>query len=229
MRRAESHAGFTLVETLVATIIGAFIALVAVGALRAVTAGRTLVYSNIDAADELRYAVEMLRTDLENMSRDNTVLGRRFVGTHAETDINNMTSLRMRIISGVNARAGQPEGDVYEVEYFVGGTKNAPTLMRRLCPIKGNEEDNLTRGGMLTTIARNIAGFEVRYFDGMEWHMEWPAERNRPPHMVEATLAAVETDDRGRATTTHRVLTSAFWRMPPLSGQASESREGAGR
>lgn len=222
MRYAARQRGFTLLEVLIASIMGSFIALVAVGALRAVTAGRTLVYRNIAAADELRYAIELLRSDFENVYRDSAAEGRRFVGSFAETDRDMVTSLRMRIISGAGARPRQPEGDVYEVEYYLAGTEETPTLMRRVCPIVGNETDELTQGGMLTAIAQNIVQFDVRYYDGTEWQIEWPLERNALPEMVEATLTVLETNERGRQIPATRSLVAAFPRMPGSAEQAAQ-------
>ncbi len=48
--------GFTLVEIMVASIIGAFIAVVAVGTLRAVSDGSQMVNATIDRAAEVRFA-----------------------------------------------------------------------------------------------------------------------------------------------------------------------------
>ncbi|MBE0536054.1 MAG: prepilin-type N-terminal cleavage/methylation domain-containing protein [Phycisphaerae bacterium] len=229
MKRLAAKRGFTLLEVLIASIIASFIALVAVGALRAVTAGRTLVYRNIAAADELRYAIELLRSDLENVYRDSAAEGQRFVGSFAEMDRDMVTSLRMRIISRVGVRPQQPEGDVCEVEYYLAGSEEAPALMRRVCPIVGNENDELTQGGMLTPIAQNIVGFEVRYFDGAEWLFEWPLERNAFPEMVEITVTAVEIDESGRRSPAVRSLMATFPRMPGSSEaaarQATEAAE----
>ena len=230
MKHAASPRGFTLLEVLLASIIGAFIALVAVGALRAVTAGRTLVYRNIAAADELRYALEQIRTDLENIYRDTDSANFRFVGGYIESADDLVTSLRMRIISNAPARRQQPESDVYEVEYFLASPEDladpeaAPSLMRRLCPIVGNEIDELTQGGMLTAIAKNIVAFEVRYFDGLEWLPEWPLERNAFPQMVEVILPVIESDQHGRQIPTTRTMLATFPRLPGSAQQAAAQR-----
>lgn len=223
MIHRPAHQGFTLLELLIASIIGSFIALVAVGALRAVTAGRTLVYRNIAAADEIRFAVELLRNDFENMVRDDTAQS-RIVGSFAEQNQDMVTSLKMRIISGAPARPQQPESDIYEVEYFLGGSDEQSMLMRRLCPIVGHENTELTRGGILTAIAQNIVAFEVRYFDGAEWQIEWPAEQNLLPQIVEATLTAVEIDQHGLAIPITRSIMAAFPRMPGATRQAEAAQ-----
>ena len=66
----SSHKAFTLIEMLVASVIGAFIAIVAVSSLKAVTSARETVDDGIAVSDELRFATDMIRKDLCNIYRD---------------------------------------------------------------------------------------------------------------------------------------------------------------
>ena len=206
--------GFTLLEVMVASVIGAFIALVSVGALRAVTAGRAMVNTNIDAADELRYAVELIRSDLANVYRDSSADAMKFVGAFAESDENMTTSLTMRIVSLANARRSEPEGDIHEVHYYLREDEDKSVLMRRIYPLVGTEVEEELPGGVLTAIAENIVGFELMYFDGEEWVPEWPAELNRLPEMVEIVLATVEEKQGRQGSLVARRILASFPRLP---------------
>ena len=217
MKSSADKKGFTLLEVMVASVIGAFIAMVSVGALRAVTAGQAMVNTNIAAADELRYAVELIRSDLANVYRDGSADAMKFVGTFAETDDNMMTSLTMRIVSIANTRRSQPEGDIHEVQYYLAKSEEKSLLMRRLYPVVGTEAEEELPGGVLTTIAENIAGFELMYFNGEEWVSEWPAELNSLPQMVEIVLATVEEKQGRQGSLVARKILAAF---PRLSQQA---------
>ena len=186
--------GFTLLEVLVAAVIGVFIALVAVGSLRAVTKAKEQVNSNIAVSDEIRFAARMLSEDLANLYRDSDIESIKLEGTIEASTDNPITSLTMYTICARKARLDQPEGDIYEVQYYLLSEADRSSLMRRVCPVVGIEEDELTQGGMLTTIAENIAGFEVRYYDGYDWSGEWSLETEGAlPELLEVTLVGSES------------------------------------
>ncbi|MCD6392955.1 MAG: prepilin-type N-terminal cleavage/methylation domain-containing protein, partial [Planctomycetes bacterium] len=226
MKSSSDKKGFTLLEVMVASVIGAFIALVSVGALRAVTAGRTMVNTNIAAADELRYAVELIRSDLANVYRDGSADAMKFVGTFADTDDNMMTSLTMRIVSIANTRRSEPEGDIHEVQYYLAESEDKSVLMRRLYPIVGTEAEEELPGGVLTAIAENIVGFELMYFDGEEWIPEWPAELNSLPQMVEIVLATAEEKQGRQGSLVARKILAAFPRLPEQAQGTGTSGQG---
>ncbi len=226
MKSRADKKGFTLLEVMVASVIGAFIALVSVGALRAVTAGQAMVNTNIAAADELRYAVELIRSDLANVYRDGSANAMKFVGAFAESDENMITSLTMRIVSLANARRNEPEGDIHEVHYYLMEGEDKSFLMRRIYPLVGTETEEELPGGVLTAIAENIVGFELMYFDGEEWVPEWPAELNRLPEMVEIVLATVEEKQGRQGNLVARRILASFPRLPQQAQSADTSGQG---
>jgi hypothetical protein len=90
-------------------------------------------------------------------------------------------------INRTKARALEPEGDMYEVEYYLLKNEDGSFLMRRLWP---NPSDEFESGGILTTIAENIVLFQVRYFDGEEWYDQWLEDMETQPQMIEVIIAA---------------------------------------
>ncbi len=193
--KVKNRKAFTLMEILISSVIATFISMVAIGALRSVAGARERVEQNIIVADELRFASDMIRSDLENVYRDEKKEDMKFIGTISESDDEPPVSMIMNIVSNTKARAGSIEGDVYEVQYFVVTEDEKSVLMRRYCPVIGIEDDELTTGGMLAPIAENIIGFDLMYFDGEEWLPEWPDEEEFLPGMVEVTLSAAAPDD----------------------------------
>jgi len=192
MEMYPKRTGFTLVEVLVASTIGVFIALVAVGALRAITASSGMVDRNINAAAEVRFAAQMIARDLENFYKDDNIENTKFIGTVEDLEGGNYTSyLIFYTLGRVKARADQPEGDLYEVEYYLMQEGETMSLMRRLWP---NPSEELEPGGILTVIAENIATFNVQYFDGEEWSEEWPEEMQALPDLVSISIAARQSD-----------------------------------
>ena len=183
------RSGFTLVEVLVATTIGAFIALVAVATLKAVTASAEIVDSSVSTAAELRFASRTISRDLVNMYRPKNKNDTRIFGLAEDAGGANNSYMVFYAMSRTKARRQEPEGDVYEVEYYLLAEEERSVLMRRFWPNPTKDEE-VEPGGILTEIAENIDVFEVRYFDGEEWSYEWPEDMEILPLLIEVSLVA---------------------------------------
>jgi general secretion pathway protein J len=181
--------GFTLVEVLVASTIGAFLALVAVSTLRVVSTSAEMVDSNVATAAEVRFAARTIATDLVNLYRDTEQRNMKFVGIIEESGEIPVCCLTFYTVGRTKARIDQPEGDIYEVEYLLLRDEERSALTKRLWP---NPNEELEPGGVLSVIAENIDVFQVRYFDGEQWQDEWPEEMRSLPELVEVVIAAAE-------------------------------------
>jgi len=188
----STNKGFTLVEVLVASTISAFIMLVAVGTLRAITASAEMVENNISAAAEVRFASGMIATDLVNIYRDKNKENTKFIGLTEQSQQGNISYLVFYTVNRAKARIDQPEGDVYEVEYYLLKDEEKSVLMRRLWP-NPDQEETVPRG-ILTILAENIDAFEVRYFDGEDWSDEWPEEMEVLPQLIEVNIVAKQQE-----------------------------------
>jgi general secretion pathway protein J len=187
MKMFSKKSGFTLVEVTVASTIGAFVALVAVGSLKAVITSNEMVEENVNAASEVRFASNMIKRDLINIYRDVNPENMKLVGMVDEYGEYSTKYLIFYTLGRTNARAGEPEGDVYEVEYYLNKTENGSFLMRRIWP---NPNEEYEPGGILTAIAEDIDIFELRYYDGEEWAEEWPEDIVTLPQLIEVTIVA---------------------------------------
>lgn len=199
--RTMDNRGFTLAEVLIASTISAFIAIAAVGALKALTDSTQVVCRATETAGEVRFAATMIAADLGNLYRDPDPKSMKLVGTSEESIAGGPTMLTFYAAGSTKARAGQPEGDVYEVEYLLArndSSEPAPgqaeeeaqrfVLFRRLWP---NPDKERNPGGILTPIAENIDRLEMRFFDGKQWVTQWPEELQSIPELVEITLATL--------------------------------------
>jgi general secretion pathway protein J len=199
--------GFTLAEVLVASTISGFVALIAVGALNAIAGSAQTVNRMTETTSEIRFAARMIARDLANLYRDpNPVQNMKLVGSSQGGAEGGPPYLTFYTSGRAKARANQPEGDVYEVEYFLGTRAPSPeqqkakpaelsgeatVLFRRLWP---NPDKDRTPGGVLTPIAENIGVFQVRFYDGKQWADEWTEEMQSLPELVEVTLATLPPD-----------------------------------
>jgi prepilin-type N-terminal cleavage/methylation domain-containing protein len=84
--RRTDNRGFTLAEVLIASTMSAFIALAAVGALKAVTDSTQLVDRATETAGEVRFAARMIQADLTNLYRDPDPKAMKLVGASQESD-----------------------------------------------------------------------------------------------------------------------------------------------
>ncbi|MBN1361277.1 MAG: prepilin-type N-terminal cleavage/methylation domain-containing protein [Sedimentisphaerales bacterium] len=227
MSARRKTAGFTLAEVLVASTISAFVTLVAVGALKAVSDSAQVVDRTSETSAELRFAARLMARDLANLYRDRDRRSMRLVGaSQLADDAEQPAFLRFYVLGRTKARIGQPEGDVYEVEYLLRRNEQMDlteeaipsTLYRRLWPNPDREREP---GGVLTPIAENIDVFLLRFFDGKQWTTEWPEQLQAIPALIEVTLATLP---EGRSIPAVETFTVNFARLATEAGAgAAES------
>lgn len=218
--------GFTLVEILLATAIGAVVAVVAVSSLQMIVHGREKALGYSELNDKARYASETMRNDLRNLYRDtekSSLLECQFV----EGDESGFPHLRFYSVSMVKARTLEPESDVYEVHYFVKSDEETgkQILMRRYCPaVAGVEVDEENSpGGILMPLLVGVSDFRVRLFDGNQWQEQWVVEDGSLPVLVEIGVGCY---DEKVKKTLNRNFTVSFFRNSNVSqNQLSDEDE----
>ena len=175
-----------MVEILVASTIGTFISLIAVGTLHSIITASDMVKKNIDASTEVRFAANLLARDLANYYNIDDFNDTEFIGTDENYSDYETADLIFYTVNKAKARIYEPEGDIYEVEYYLEPDDNGTlSLRRRVWPNPNYEFDP---GGILTTIAENIEYFEVSYYDGEDWYADWPEDMEGPPDLVEVSI-----------------------------------------
>jgi len=174
--------GFTLVEVLAATLIGALVVIVALVALRNVAKTRERVerYSELNANG--RYARGRFRDDLANVYRGG--MGQmRFEGTKKGGN----SRLVFYAACDAVGRRSEETADVCELEYALTTSRTSGrSFLGRRCGLVRNLEDG-NRAGMLTQIAEHVRELELAYFNGTVWLQEW-APSQRLPSMVRVGL-----------------------------------------
>ncbi len=230
--RSHLIGGFTLAEVLVASTISAFVALVAVGALKTVSDAAQTVGQTAETNGEISFAARLLAHDLANLYRDADARSMRLVGASQGSEGSPTAFLRFYMVGRAAARVGQPEGDVYEVEYMLADASTPEAvadrepggsmLLRRLWP---NPDIESQPGGTLVPIAEHIDVFQMRFYDGQEWTDEWPEEMESIPQLIEVTLAILGEEG---STPTVETFTVNFPRMAQPSQQTSGAPNGQG-
>lgn len=217
MKRNCRQSGFTLVEVIAACALGSFVALVAVGTLHAVAAGREKFEQNSTAAAEVGFAADMLRKDLSNIYRDSNAENIKFVASIKQTEYGAATDLTFYTVNRSKARSDAPEGDVYEVQYTIIAGDDGPVLVRRLWPYPVKDVEP---GGVVVKIAENISVFGVRYLSDKQWEDEWPEEMESVPELVEVTVAAAVGEG-------NRLISENFYVNFPRAAEVESGARGA--
>jgi type II secretion system protein J len=190
------YLGFTVVEVLVATSLGAFGALVAIASMKGASTTVRLVQDNSDRAIELRFAARRLAMDLTNIVRDTDPnyfrleVGTEDSGAGSQSYLTFWTTLHQKV------RQGQPEGDVYEVSYYIADKGDGQVFCRRVWPHPDRQVSE--PGGVVTVLSDQIALLRVLCYDGERWLDQWSDSAQELPHMIEVTLAT-KADTGGMA------------------------------
>ena len=183
--RRRSRRGFTLAEVLAATTIGGFVALVAVGSLKTTSSSASAVQDRSDRAADLRFVARQVAMDLANVYRDAEPNQMKLVGGLESSGFSEQSYMTFWTIHHDKVRDGQPEGDLYEVEYYVTHKDERALLMRRAWP---HPMRDVEPGGVLTVLSDQVDLLSVQYFDGQKWAGEWPETAQQLPLMVEVRL-----------------------------------------
>lgn len=211
-RRCQS--GFTLVELIVATTLTVMVTGSTVAILRSASAAKRRADIQLDAQQQARAAAQAIATALANAERypgKDTI----FEGLDDFIDEIPVDRIRLSTISRKTIRAGQPESDVKQCEFFLVQPPEKPlyVLMRRTDPTRNEEPDE---GGVLEVIAENVVGLNFRYHDGIDWRDDWPRRSTRPL-AVRIELAVATKTDPPKIWTTSRIVTFPHHKPPDQS------------
>jgi prepilin-type N-terminal cleavage/methylation domain-containing protein len=184
--------GFTLVELLLAIMVGSMVAVTGLWTFRSVTQDRAMLQYYSDMAAEGRFALNQMRADLANFYRSDVAERMWLAGTDGRTRIES-NRLSLRVVSDRAECRGEHEGDVYEVEYSikVGTAQEGYLLLRRCTQPVGPVESGAAHASTLLT--RHVRQLHFSYFDGREWHDEWDSKTASLPRMVRISLELGET------------------------------------
>ena len=185
--------GFTLVEVLAATLLGALVALAAGAALQTVTKSREKADAYSELSGNGRYALGRIRDDLANVYRGTKSEPMYFVGTTQSTSGDRSDRLLFHAVVHEKQHGRETVGDMYELEYGLSKSDltSGGVLWRRCGPVGKPAQNNVSR------IAEHVSRIKFAYFDGDSWRGQWQ-EPEAVPLLVRVDL---ELSDFAGATT----------------------------
>jgi prepilin-type N-terminal cleavage/methylation domain-containing protein len=223
--KLRSRPAFTLVELIVAAVVGAMVA----GAV-AVSAGQ-LWRTNLAASQRQQAsaraeaAASRISLDLLSAARDSDLLSARVsildsgTGPSARDELLILTK-SMRPVRG---EAGEAEGDLQEAQYRVVGTAGgAGSLWGRRDPAMDEIVDG---GGIAESLVEGVMSVSITAYDGEAWFEEWDSDRDGMPHAVRISVEAAGDDGKTRATS-RRLVAIDRVPIPVVEEEETETEPG---
>lgn len=207
--------GFTLVELLLALSLSATLG---VGIAVAFEQGRraeSQATAEADARQVGRLALEWIARDLQSVIESASAFNPGLLGSDSELDgrpvdavygsaSSNLPAWReltdtpeaaqlnpMAALFGGASAATAPDSDLLQFEYYVGvdPEQGPPGLIRRTRPIPTIETAAENQGYVTLSLAREVLGLDLKYFDGADWLDEWDSATSATyPRAIQVTV-----------------------------------------
>jgi prepilin-type N-terminal cleavage/methylation domain-containing protein len=216
--------GFTVVELIVAALVGSLVAGATVTSVsrllqvRRVSADRQAAFARADAA------AAQIAIDLESVSRDASLKYAKVSITPGGGSDRHSDELLLLTTSLRPARGedGSPEGQEYEVQFRLApGEGGGPgSIWRRVDP---GLDEYLDAGGVAAVIAPGAVSLSFEAYDGSDWFTDWNSDSDGMPHAVRVVVIGASDDGKTLATV-RRVV--AIDRVP-LPPPATETTTGS--
>ncbi len=208
------HCGFTLVEVLLATIIGTLVAMVALGIFHAVSRNWHKQQRQTELLVHGRYAMKLMRDDLANFYRSQMPERMKLQSSTGKIQAAQTDRLVFFTVSRIKSQKDSAEGDLYEVEYFLEKQMDEPIkLIRRYAPVDDDAIGN--RDGSRIEISKHIHTMRFEFFDGKQWSAVHQ-QSSKPPRLIRITLGLTDPEDRDISVEISQIV--SIMRLPNDAG-----------
>lgn len=222
--------GFTLVELIVAVIVGTVVAGATTTAVMTLVRGKTRAIARHEAHRRAETAVSRIAADVLTAIRDKDLAVCRVMVMDSGQGVGGVESdgllLFSRSLAPVRGSEGVAEGADREVQYKLmaegSGLNVGAALWRRVQP---GVDDYSNAGGLATPVVDGIVSLRIRAADSAVWYDTWDSDSSGLPHAVSVTAVGVSDDGTVRAVA-RRVV--AVDRVPIAPEPAASGTSGSG-
>ena len=187
----KRRAAFTLLELLLAMAIVAIIAVSLFASLAIAFKARSSAMAAVEPARTATLAIDFIREDLLSAMPPHGQLASAFTGVDTTDDRglpgDDLTFYTVAPAGPLHPQGGN--GEIRQVEYTVLTPPNSSdhVLVRK---VSNNLLATVTEDPDQEVICRNVAGFNLRYYDGSAWQDSWDSTTysNTLPVAIELTL-----------------------------------------
>lgn len=184
--------GFTLLELILATAIAAMMALTLYSAMSSGFRARTSSLAQMRNIQSATIALDLVERDLQSILPASGTLSGPMLGYAMGTPGREADSIDFHCI-GRDRNSDSPLSEGFRrVQIVLRTDTPTPTLVRR---VRTNLLAPVQPDAVEETLATDIVGFSVRYFDGLGWYSEWDSllQANALPVAIEVTVRVEET------------------------------------
>ncbi len=215
---------FTLIELMVAALIGVLIAGAVTTSITQLFRARASSADHEQAFSRADGAAAQIALDLTNALRRNDPLQQKVAVINGGTPGQERDELLMLMHSlrPVRGIEGQPEGDEFESQYrIMPAADGTDALWHR---IDMAHDEYVDAGGIASPIAGGMVALSIQANDGTDqWFDEWDSDSDGLPHAVRISVTAKSDDGMASATALRLVALDRVPLPPPTVDDSSSS------
>ena len=185
--------GFTLVELIVAIVIGAMVATAITSSLSQLGRAREVARLRMTACRRATDALESIRRDVQSALRSSDLFNTRFrlAPESVRSEVGELDRDQM-LLFDESLRPTRPldyngEGQEYETQYRIEADADGTALWRRRDPVPDTYED---AGGIAAPVGEGVVSVRFEAYDGSGWRQDWDSDVDGLPWSVRATVTA---------------------------------------
>ncbi|HPO08627.1 MAG TPA: type II secretion system protein GspJ [bacterium] len=222
---ARRH-GVTLLELLVATVIGAILVLSINTVFSNAIHLRDRAYEAQDSQLSRQYAIEMMKRDLVNAVAPNGLLIADMIGGQASGALQPYDELTFFSTSGTLTESN-PWGDIQQVTYILAslnqrGAKEGLYLVRG---ITRNLLSTVQEEPEYEPLLDNVYSLTFEYYDGDSWLTTWDSSTEDPPLPTAIRVTIVFDNSRNTEMPGGRIESTIQFSVPIVSKAISTEEE----
>jgi prepilin-type N-terminal cleavage/methylation domain-containing protein len=212
-RRVAGRRAFTLVELIVASVIGAILLGATTSSVSMLLRAKATSQSRRDAFARADGAASRIALDAMCAVRDEYLQFTRVHVTEGGTEQQPRDELLLlsRSIRPVRDPLEAAEGGEYECQYRImprSSGESTPCLWRR---VDHAFDENQDGGGVASPISLRVKSLSIEASDGESWYSSWDSDTDGMPHGLRVIVVA-ESDEGKVSATARRVI--ALDRVP---------------
>jgi type II secretory pathway pseudopilin PulG len=222
--RTPTSRAFTIVELVVALLVGVIVAGATTTALSQFSKSKSRATARQEAFARADAAASLIATDVIETARDQDPTFTRLAITdggefgQGARDSLLLLARSMRIQARDPSLASGGEG---EVQYRIDGPSDHLSLWRRT---DAPADEYLDAGGMARPAVPGVVELSIEADDGTQWVPAWDSDAQGVPYAVRITVTATSDDKAARATARRTV---ALDRTPsPIAPPAEDTTTG---
>jgi prepilin-type N-terminal cleavage/methylation domain-containing protein len=223
------HRGFTLVELIVAVVVGAIVAGSTTAAVTGFMRAKSRAAARYDAFRRAETAASLIAADLMVAARERDLVAATVYVTEGANGPYAADQLLVyaRSLEPVRGLPDQPEGGDREIQYKLFPPTDGSAgfvLWRRVQAVPDDFGD---AGGVATPMVAGIQSLNLRAMDAQEGYESWDSDSQGYPHAVSVQVTAMSADGQVTATV-RRVVALDRTPLPTAAPETTQTETPAG-